>query len=82
MSSGWPDGNYREMADACGLEVGLDRDITRHTLPTYTTLLEMLRRAPRGGGKRVRLTTRLLQWLSGHGLLQYRIVQFTRRGRG
>lgn len=77
MSSGWPDGSYREMAEACGLELSLDRDITRHTLPTYATLLAMLRRSP-GGGRRVRLTTRLTKWLSQLGLVQYRIVQFTR----
>lgn len=77
MSSGWPDGNYAEMAEACGLEVSLDRDITPHTLPTYRTLLAMLKRA--GGGRRVRLTTQLIQWLSSLGVIQYRIVQLRRR---
>ena len=80
MSTGWPDGNYRQMAAACELEVSLDRDITPHTLPTYTTLLGLLRRTP-GRKRRLRLTTTLLMWLSRIGLLRYRIVQLTRRGR-
>jgi len=78
MSTGWPDGNYRKMAKACGLEVTLDRDITRHTLPTYSVLLHMLPRTRGGGARRVRRTTRLLQWLSRLRFLKYEIVQFTR----
>jgi len=76
MSSGWPDGSYRRMARACGLEVTLDRDVTLHTLPTYEVLLSLL---PRGTGP-VRLTTWLLKRLSRVGLLRYRILQLTRPG--
>jgi len=75
-SSGWPDGDYRHMARASGLEISLDRDITLHTLPPYETLLSLLRAAP--VGRRVRLTTVLLKWLSRLHLIKYRILQFTR----
>jgi SAM-dependent methyltransferase len=78
-STGWPDGDYRQMAKACGLEVNLDRDITLHTLPTYPTLLEILRRAPGRSTRQVRRATMLLDWLSRLRLFRYRILRFTRR---
>lgn len=75
-------GGYRLIARMTGFETRSDEDITRNTLPTYPTLLRLMR------DERARQTThverydqwievtRNLQWLSEKKLLPYRILSF------
>lgn len=65
------------MAREAGLEVVLDRDITRQTLPTYRVILDLLRRDAMGGPNGKMLwPTRLLEWVSRSGLVRYRVLGF------
>ncbi len=77
-SSDWSDGDYRRMAEAAGLRIVLDRDITANTLPTYPALLEILKAATTHGESADCTITpvRILKWLSKLGLLRYRILAF------
>jgi SAM-dependent methyltransferase len=75
-SSGWPDGGYREMGCATGLDLELERDITIHTLPTYSFLLSLMRASERGGLRKMIWATRLLAWLSRLGWLRYKVLGF------
>jgi ubiquinone/menaquinone biosynthesis C-methylase UbiE len=79
QSAEWPRDGYRTIADATGLELYLDRDITANTLPTYAAMRDVTRRSLR--------FTRLLRWvitttelLSRLGLVQYRILGFRKPG--
>lgn len=77
LGDGWPDGGYAEMAEKAGLELVVDRDITRNTLPTYDVLLDLLRRGAMGGlSGPMGTSTRVLAWLSRLGVVRYRVVGF------
>lgn len=74
----WANGNYKAMAQAAGLRIVVERDITAQTLPTYPVILDLLR-ASRVAGRAVDCiigSTRLLQWVSKLGFVRYRIVSF------
>lgn len=76
MGSGWVDGSYREMGCVTGMDLDLERDITIHTLPTYLVLLSLMRASERGGLRKMIRATRLLEWLSRTGRLQYKVLGF------
>lgn len=74
----WANGNYRTMAQAAGLRVVIERDITAKTLPTYPAVLDLLR-ANRAAGRAFGPmigSTRLLHWVSKLGFVRYRILGF------
>ncbi|MDX6770801.1 MAG: methyltransferase domain-containing protein [Elusimicrobiota bacterium] len=71
---GWEGGDYAAMAAKAGLEVVLDRDVTKNTLPTYPVLLDLLRARPPAA--RMVWPTRLLWWASRLGKVRYRVVAF------
>ncbi len=68
-------GEYRRIAAASGLRPVIERNITRHTLPTYNFLKAL---APEMGdiGHKAVKETRLLQLMSRLGLLRYMILAF------
>ncbi|MBI3296974.1 MAG: methyltransferase domain-containing protein [Elusimicrobia bacterium] len=76
LGSGWPDGDYAAMAGKAGLELVVDRDITRHTLPTYPVMMGLLRRETGPAVDALLWATRLLDWSSRLGLVRYRIAAF------
>ena len=78
LGDGWKDGDYAAMAAAAGLRVVLDRDITRHTLPTYRVLKAILKapETPAEARERMLWPTRLLEWASRLGAVRYRVVAF------
>lgn len=74
---GWSEGSYAEMARAAGLEIVVDRDITRQTLPTYPILMRLLKSGAMAGQKsRMLWPTRLLWLGSWLGAVRYRVVAF------
>ena len=72
----WAGGNYHTMAQAAGLRIVVERDITANTLPTYPVILDLLRARRATGQTRdcMSAPARLLQWVSKLGLVRYRIV--------
>ena len=77
LGDGWKDGGYAALAEASGLRVVLDRDITAETLPTYPALLNLLRQEKgRPLARRLLWPTRILQWGSILRAVRYRIVAF------
>ncbi len=71
---GWDEGDYAAMAEAAGLRVLIDKDITKNTLPTYPALLRALRRTP--GARAMLRPVRLVRWASLLGLVKYRVLAF------
>jgi len=65
---------YREMAATAGLDVALERDVTRETLPSYRALRRVEGTAPRDLSASAQ--TRLLEWATRLGLLRYMILSF------
>ncbi|MBU8542073.1 MULTISPECIES: class I SAM-dependent methyltransferase [Roseomonadaceae] len=71
---------YRRLAAAAGLPVTVLRDITRHTLPTYAFLGQMLKASGRRGvaerwGK---AGLAMLDFVGRTGLLRYSLLRFER----
>jgi hypothetical protein len=71
---------YRRLAAQAGLTLATLRDITRHTLPTYTFLGRMMRRARVGGraGFLGRSVLRALDLIGRAGMLRYSLLRFDR----
>lgn len=70
----WEEG-YRAMAAAAGLRLASERDVTRHTLPTYRALARLFAEVPELS-RRLVWPTRILAWLARTGLMRYRILSF------
>jgi SAM-dependent methyltransferase len=74
---------YRLIARMAGFKTRSDEDITKNTLPTYPTLLRLMREGRELPGADVERydpwiqVTRNVQWLSEKGLLRYRILSFS-----
>lgn len=78
ISSDWRDGNYRQMAQAAGLHVIVDRDVTANTLPTYPVLQDLFsaRCSSDESSRRMIWPTKLLKWASNLRLVRYHIISF------
>jgi ubiquinone/menaquinone biosynthesis C-methylase UbiE len=77
LGSGWSDGSYAELAEAAGLAIVSDEDVTERTLPTYPYLIGECKKDPQAAF--LVWPTRLLYWLSRFGPVRYRIVCFEKR---
>lgn len=75
LGDGWRDGDYAAMAQAAGLEIVRDDDITANTLPTYPFLVKLLKRDPAVAATML-WPTRLLWWVSALGFVKYRVLAF------
>lgn len=76
-TAGWSDGDYLTMAEAAGLVVERDLDLTARTLPTYAYLLREGVRGALSRRDHFRISsTALLGTLSALGATRYRAVAF------
>jgi ubiquinone/menaquinone biosynthesis C-methylase UbiE len=65
--------SYKAMGKRAGLQLEVNRNIRKNTLPTYPFLLKFFREH----GSKVLITgTRWMKWLSRLGLVQYRVYTF------
>lgn len=71
---------YRELAAQAGFRLSTLRDITRHTLPTYTFLRRMLHRGGVGGAEGLigHAGLHLLDFVGRTRLLRYSLIRFNR----
>ncbi|MEB3030724.1 class I SAM-dependent methyltransferase [[Mycobacterium] nativiensis] len=69
--------SYRAMGSRAGLQLETNRNIRKHTLPTYPFLLEFFRAQESANTRKTMIVgTRWMTWLSKLGLLQYRVYTF------
>lgn len=65
--------SYKALGKRSGLQLTVNRNIRKNTLPTYPFLIKFFRE----NGSEVLITgTRWMQWLSKLGLVQYRVYTF------
>ena len=71
----WNDGGYETVAREAGMRILSNRDITRHTLPTYRFFARLPALLESGNEiTSIRTATRMLAVLSRLGLVQYRVL--------
>lgn len=69
--------SYRAMGSRAGLRLEANRNIRKHTLPTYPFLLKFFRAQDSADTRKTMIVgTRWMTWLSKLGLLQYRVYTF------
>jgi SAM-dependent methyltransferase len=73
LGDDWRNGDYAAMARIAGLVIEQDRDLTAHTLPTYSFLMQLMRRDPVTAAT-LAGPTRLLWWISALRLVRYRLL--------
>jgi ubiquinone/menaquinone biosynthesis C-methylase UbiE len=71
-------GRYRRLATACGLSLHQKRNITKHTLPTYQYLQNLLTQKAAKAGQPVKRANLigLLRFLGVFGFLNYYLITF------
>lgn len=68
---------YKRMGKRAGLELQVNRNIRRNTLPTYPFLLNFFREQGTADAQKMMIVgTRWMKWLTQLGLLQYRVYTF------
>lgn len=68
---------YKSMGKRAGLRLEKNRNIRKHTMPTYPFILKFLREEASAETKKVMAVgTRWMKWLSKLGFIQYRVYTF------
>jgi len=70
---------YRQLADATGFQVEIERDITRNTLPTYSYLKRLAGKSRVARSPAAAVETLTLEIISRLRLMSYQILTFSKR---
>lgn len=69
--------SYKSLGKRAGLELEANRNIRKHTMPTYPFLMQFFREQGSADAQKVMIVgTRWMKWLSKMGLIQYRVYTF------